>query len=193
MILLTILLAVTQPTPVEPIIALKAELGVSSPVPTDFKPNENSIRDALTEFDKFWALRNQGKSAEAFAMLSDKNRAQINEADWIAQQERSLAEVGPDTNRQVIRITWYPNPPTADAKGLYAAVDFVALTKKNGFRCGYVVLVADGSDSAPVVRTDTTDVPAQSMDGKLPRSDIVSQLPCYLGPNIKTAFGKSRP
>ena len=39
-----------------------------------------------------------------------------------------------------------------------------------------------------VVRTDTSEVPAELIEDGVPKADVLRQLPCYLGKGIATAF-----
>lgn len=174
-----------------PVAERKTELVISSPVPTDFKPDEEGIDRATKRFDTFWNLYSARNFSAAYAMLSAKNRAEVSEADWTAEQNRSLDESGVDRDRTLLRITWYPDPPSAGAMGLYTALDFIAYTQKGGMRCGYIVLFNDGTDPAIISRVDTTILPADVIDGDFPRPDILPQLPCYMGPDVTTAFGKA--
>jgi Protein of unknown function (DUF4019) len=185
------LAAPAQPTPASPILKGETELVISSPGPTDFKVTDEITNDSIGIFDNYWVLRDSKNFEAAFAMLSAQTQAQTTQSDWAIQQERSLAKIGADVQRQVMRITWYPDPPGAASKGLYTALDFISLTQNGGFRCGYIVLFKNGVSSARIARVDVTEIPAELMEGKLPRSDMRAQLPCYIGPDIQTAFGST--
>ena len=167
------------------------EFVVSSPVPTDFKPDDREIELASKDFDTFWNLQQASNFSAAYAMMSAQNRAQMTEADWTTDQIQRLKDSGGDRERKLLRITWYPNPPSVDTPGIYTAVDYIAYTQNGGMRCGYVILVNAGSDTVQVMRVDMTILPAELVSGTLPRADILSQLPCYLGPDVVTAFGKA--
>jgi hypothetical protein len=179
------------PGDTKPIVQGNVEYVVSSPTPTDFKPGDDEINRATSVFDRFWNLRDSGEYGVAYAMLTVRNRAEIAESEWTANQRKAQSEVGEDVERQLLRFTWYPNPPSMGGKGLYVAVDFAARTRTGGFRCGYTILFEDGTNPVQVARVDTTQIPAELIVDDMPRSDLLPQLACYLGPNIKTAFGKA--
>jgi hypothetical protein len=179
-----------RPAP-PPAAVSKTELVVSSPVPTDFKPGDGEIELATKNFDAFWNLQQAGNFAAAYAMMSAENRAQTTEVDWTGEQIRRLKDGGGDRERTLFRITWYPNPPSMDVPGVYTAVDYIAYTQNGGLRCGYVILVNAGTNPVQVTRVDMTILPDELVSGKLPRADILPQLPCYLGPDVVTAFGKA--
>jgi hypothetical protein len=169
----------------------KTELVISSPVPTDFRPDDSEIERATKNFDAFWNLQQQGDFAAAYAMMTAENRAQTTEADWTKGQIRRLKDYGGDRERKLLRITWYPNPPSANAQGLYTALDYVAYMQNGGLRCGYLIMVSAGTEPMQVSRVDMTILPPELISGTLPRVDILPKLPCYLGPDVTTAFGKA--
>lgn len=195
MLALTLAAALSFESPERPALQLapesKTELVVSSPVPTDFKPDDSDIEHATMNFDAFWNLQQAGNFAAAYAMMSAENRVQITEADWTTDQIRRLKDGGGDQKRKLFRITWYPNPQSVDSPGIYTAVDYIAYTQNGGLRCGYVILVNAGTNTVQVTRVDMTILPAELVSGSLPRADILPQLPCYLGPDVVTAFGKA--
>lgn len=195
MLALTLAAALSLKSPEQPPLPLapesKIELVVSSPVPTDFKPGDREIELASKDFDAFWNLQQAGDFAAAYAMMSAQNRAKMTEADWTADQIQRLKDGGGDMARKLLRITWYPNPPSVDTPGIYTAVDYIAYTQNGGMRCGYVILVNAGTSPVKVMRVDMTILLAELVSGTLPRADILPQLPCYLGPDVVTAFGKA--
>lgn len=180
------------PGDTKPIVQGNVEYVVSSPTPTDFKPGDAEINRVTSTFDRFWNLRDSGNYGAAYAMLTVGNRTGVQESEWTAGERQAQSEVGADIERQVLRFTWYPNPPSMGGKGLYVAVDFAARTQTGGFRCGYTILFEDGTNPVQVARVDTTQIPAELVVDGMPRSDLLPQLQCYLGPNIKTAFGKTK-
>ena len=195
MLALTLAAALLVEAPEQPSLPLvpesKIELVVSSPVSTDFKPGDREIELATKDFDSFWNLQQTGDFAAAYAMMSAQNRAKMTEADWTADQIQRLKDGGGDLARKLLRITWYPNPPSVDTPGIYSAIDYIAYTQNGGLRCGYVILVNAGTNPVQVMRVDMTILPAALVGGTLPRTDILPQLPCYLGPDVVTAFGKA--
>jgi hypothetical protein len=171
-----------------PIADTEIEYVVSSPTPTIFKPGDQEIDEAIASFDTFQNLRNSGKLSEAYAMLTDSNQQLTPWRNWEELQKSSHQDYGADLSRQLFRISWYPDPPSADQSGIYVALDFASRTQKNGFRCGYIVLLKQPATPLKVARTEDTHIPEELVDGKLPRADLLAKLPCYLGKNIKTAF-----
>lgn len=195
MLALTLAATLLVEAPEQPSLPLvpesKIELVVSSPVSTDFKPDDRDIELATKDFDSFWNLQQAGNFAAAYAMMSAQNRAQTTESDWVGEQIQRLKDGGGDRARKLFRITWYPNPPSMDEPGVYTAFDYIAYTQNGGLRCGYVILVNAGTNPVQVTRVDMTILPAEFVSGTLPRADILPQLPCYLGPDVVTAFGKA--
>lgn len=172
-----------------PIVDAETEFVVSSPTPAAFMPTEAEIDTAIQVFDGFENLLDQGKWREAYSMLTESNQKVTQWSEWESQQKSKRTEYGGDAARQLFRIIWYPNPPSADQSGLYIALDFASKTRSGGFRCGYIVLLKQTDGSLKVTRTDDTWIASNLVDGTLPKPDLVTQLPCYLGKTIKTAFG----
>jgi hypothetical protein len=171
-----------------PVADAETEYVVSSPVPTDFKPSDRDIDEAILAFDAFHNFRDRDQMSEAYAMLTPANQQATSFEDWKQSQKSLLQEYGTDATRQVFRISWYPNPPSAPEPGLYVALDFASVTLTGGFRCGYVVLQKKANDMISVARTDETRIPKSMANGKTPGTEITEKLPCYLGKNTKTAF-----
>ena len=171
-----------------PIVDTETEYVVSSPTPTNFKPSERDIDEAISAFDTFQNFRDRGKLSDAYAMLTDSNQQVTPWKDWEQTQKSSQQNHGADLSRQIFRISWYPNPPSADQSGIYVALDFASATQKYGFRCGYVILLQKPATPLRIVRTDDTYIPKDLVDGKLPRPDVTTKLPCYLGKTIRTSF-----
>jgi hypothetical protein len=171
-----------------PIANGETEYVVSSPVPTDFKPNDREIDEAILAFDAFHNFRDRDRMSEAYSMLTPANQQATPFEEWKQSQKTLLREYGADSARQVFRISWYPNPPSAPEPGLYIALDFASITLTGSYRCGYVVLQKNAADMMKVARTDETRIPKSMANGKTPDSEITEKLPCYLGKNIKTAF-----
>ena len=169
----------------------ETEIVVSSGAVTEFKPDDADIDGVISNFDKFLNLRDYAPD-QAFDFLTAGNRQKLNQADWVAAHRQNIDKFGPDVARQVSRMTWYPNPPNVPS-GVYVAVDFAAKTGQNAFRCGYIVLVGSKTAMTQIARVDETYIPAELLDGNLPNAKVLPQLPCYLGPNIATAFPKATP
>jgi len=171
-----------------PIFQHQTEFIVASAKTTDFKPNAEEIDKTITFFDSYLSKIDRREFETAYAMQTKSQRAAITLERFKSILIDGQTKFGGVIERQLMRITWYPNRSDAPEPGTYVAMDFAAFTDKQSFQCGFVVLKGTAATGFQVVRTDSSFIPAVGLQGKIPRAEILKQLPCYLGPNIKTGF-----
>lgn len=177
------------------IIDTETVFNVNTAKPTDWRPAEEEIDTILSFFDRFAALRLATAQERAgYGQTSPGLRAQVGEADWQSEAERFIEENGPLSRSQVLRVSWYPeDDPYADGS-IPIALDFAGRTAKGSFVCGFVILTGAGGTAAVqgdllVHRIEQTAIEPSLLADGLPPTDLLSQLPCYLGPALPTAFG----
>ena len=83
--------------------------------------------------------------------------------------------------------------PYADGS-VPVAVDFAARSTAGNFICGFAIITADdGADAEAgqfkVHRMEQTGIDRTLLTDGVPIPDILRQIPCYLGPDLATAFG----
>ncbi|MGH6632245.1 MAG: hypothetical protein ACREB0_02690, partial [Sphingopyxis sp.] len=148
--------------------------------PTD----EEGAIDRLAAYTMALAKRDY---ASAYAMLRLSFQASNPRLEWEMNQ-RKRAGLWADGTIRILRLSWYLDP-AGQPPGVYAAFDFRGDRPDKRMDCGYVVVhrAAPGAGWM-VVRTDTSEVPANLIEDGVPKADVLRELPCYLGKGIATNF-----
>ena len=89
---------------------------------------------------KFLAAKDGGQAAEAYAMLSDLDKAHQPFADFASALEVFNHRAGAVLERRVVAVNWTKNPAQAPLPGIYAAVDIVSRFAEIDRDCGFLVL-----------------------------------------------------
>lgn len=111
---------------------------------------------ALT--DRFFKAADEGRDAESWTLVSADMTGNNSASQWAAGEAARRAITGPLVSRQVAKLTWYQNPPSAEP-GHYVAVDYVAYGQLQD-ACGYLVWFRpNGSTPFLLARQETTLVP----------------------------------
>ncbi|MGV3730467.1 MAG: hypothetical protein ACO1NN_06865 [Sphingopyxis sp.] len=144
-------------------------------------------RAAMERFAAYTMALAKRDYASAYAMLRLSFQAANPRLEW-EMNLRKRAVLWADGTLRVLRLSWYADPAGQPA-GLYAAFDFRGDRADGTMDCGYVVVHRTAPGAAwTVVRTDTSEVPPELIEEGVPKADVLTQLPCYLGRGIATAF-----
>ena len=144
-------------------------------------------RAAMERFAAYTMALAKRDYASAYAMLRLSFQAANPRLEW-EMNLRKRAVLWADGTLRVLRLSWYADPAGQPA-GLYAAFDFRGDRADGTMDCGYVVVHRAAPGAAwSVVRTDTSEVPPELIEEGVPKADVLTQLPCYLGKGIATAF-----
>lgn len=170
-----------------PVVAPEVEREVTAPEGVTFAPtpaDEEGAIDRLAAYTMALAKRDY---ASAYAMLRLSFQASNPRLEWEMNQ-RKRAGLWADGTIRILRLSWYLDPAGQPA-GLYAAFDFRGDRPDKTMDCGYVVVHrATPVAGWTVVRTDTSEVPANLIEDGVPKADVLRELPCYLGKGIATNF-----
>ena len=170
-----------------PVVAPEVEREVIAPEGVAFAPapiDEEGAIDRLATYTMALARRD---FESAYAMLRLSFQASNPRLEWEMNQ-RKRQMLWADGTIRILRLSWYLDPAGQPA-GLYAAFDFRGDRPDKTMDCGYVVVHrATPVDGWTVVRTDTSEVPADLIEDGVPKADVLRQLPCYLGKGIATNF-----
>jgi len=170
-----------------PTLAPEVEREVVAPEGVTFKPSPSDEEGAIDRFAEYVLALEKRDFAAAYAMLRLSYQASNPRLEWEMNQ-RKRETLWADGQIRPLRLSWYLDPAGQPA-GLYAAFDFRGDRKDGTMDCGYVVVHrATPADGWTVVRTDTSEVPAELIEEGVPKSDVLRQLPCYLGKGIATNF-----
>jgi hypothetical protein len=170
-----------------PVVAPDVEREVIAPEGVIFAPapvDEEGAIDRLAAYTMALAKRDY---ASAYAMLRLSFQASNPRLEW-EMNLRKRPMLWADGTIRILRLSWYLDPAGQPA-GLYAAFDFRGDRPDKTMDCGYIVVhrAAPGAGWT-VVRTDTSEVPANLIEDGVPKADVLHQLPCYLGKGIATNF-----
>ena len=170
-----------------PTLAPEVEREIVAPDGAAFKPSPSDEEGAIDRFAEYTLALEKRDFAAAYAMLRLSFQAANPRLEW-EMNLRKRATLWADGQIRPLRLSWYLDPAGQPA-GLYAAFDFRGERKDGTMDCGYVVVHrATPADGWTVVRTDTSEVPADLIEDGVPKADVLRQLPCYLGKGIATAF-----
>lgn len=170
-----------------PLLGADVERVTAGPDGQDFQLQAGDERDAMDRFAAYtMALAHRDYDA-AYAMLRLSLQASSPRLEW-EMNLRKRPVLWADGTIRVLRLSWYRDP-AGQPPGLYAAFDFRGDRKDKTMDCGYVVVHRTAPGAAfTIVRTDTSEVPADMIEEGVPKADVLHQLPCYLGKGIATAF-----
>ncbi|SEH10957.1 hypothetical protein SAMN05428974_0103 [Sphingopyxis sp. YR583] len=170
-----------------PTLAPEFEREIVAPEDRAFKPSPSDEEGAIDRFAEYTLALEKRDFAAAYAMLRLSFQASNPRLEW-EMNLRKRATLWADGQIRPLRLSWYLDPAGQPA-GLYAAFDFRGDRKDGTMDCGYVVVHrATPVDGWTVVRTDTSEVPADLIEDGVPKADVLRQLPCYLGKGIATNF-----
>ncbi|GAO77910.1 MULTISPECIES: hypothetical protein [unclassified Sphingopyxis] len=168
-----------------PTLAPEVEREIVAPEGRTFKPSPSDEEGAIDRFAEYTLALERRDFAAAYAMLRLSFQASNPRLEW-EMNLRKRPTLWADGQIRPLRLSWYLDPAGQPA-GLYAAFDFRGDRKDGTMDCGYVVVHrATPADGWTVVRTDTSEVPADLIEDGVPKVDVLRQLPCYLGKGIAT-------
>lgn len=182
-----LLLAAIPAFAAPPTLAPEVEREVIAPDGVAFQPSPSDEEGALDRFAEYTLALERRDYAAAYAMLRLSFQASNPRLEW-EMNLRKRGTLWADGQIRPLRLSWYLDP-AGQPPGLYAAFDFRGDRKDRTMDCGYIVVHrATPADGWTVVRTDTSEVPAELIEDGVPKADVLRQLPCYLGKGIATNF-----
>ncbi len=116
------------------------QLLVSSDSPAGWAPSDEQVSQAKDAAIAFLAALDRGDAAKAYANLAEINRQQQPFEAYQSELRKFNAEAGAVRERRITTITWTKDPPSAPAKGVYAAIDLVSRFAEVDRHCGYLML-----------------------------------------------------
>jgi len=140
----------------------------AAPPDPNWQRSEVQEQQILARTRAYFAAKDSGRYADAYAMLTPGMQAESDFTAWSRGVSDFNSRAGSAQGRRLIRVSWYNNPPQAPVPGLYAAVDFNGDFANLHFLCGYVVwlLQTDGSwrlvreEQSSATRADAPDADA---------------------------------
>ena len=145
-----------------------------------WQPSPADQQAVLAATYGYFAAKDRGRYADAWAMFSKSMKEASPARDWRRDAEQFNGRAGPVRSRRVTEITWYNNPPDAPQPGLYVAADFSADFDKLDFVCGYVMwlLQPDGSFALTREEQNLLDKATAKKLASIDRAPLRAQMGC---------------
>lgn len=137
-------------------------------------------RAVLAASYAYFAAKDSGRHAAAYAMLSESMRRLAPFAQWRARAADFARAAGAARGRRVHELTWYDHPPDAPAPGVYVAADFSAEFERLDFVCGYLVWLLQPDGGFRLVREEENFVDAATAARvtAIDRAPLRAQMGC---------------
>jgi hypothetical protein len=120
---------------------------------SSWRPGPADEASVLDFTARYFAARDSGRYAEAWALLTPTMQEMSPLAEWRRQAAEFARGAGAIRRRTPVKVTWYDSPAGVEP-GIYAAVDFVGEAEKLLMLCGYVVWRRQGDGSFRLVRDE---------------------------------------
>ena len=130
---------------------VNAEQASYPAAPADWTANSADESDAVAVLNAYYAKRDRGDFASAFAMFQPGVLENLE--SWSTQEAATNKKLGKGS-RRVTGVTWYVNPDGAPHPGVYVAIDFVGNFPSTYFYCGYLALYRRGPGSYEITREE---------------------------------------
>jgi hypothetical protein len=156
-----------------------ASAETAAPPNPAWQPNAADEKAVTAATSRYFAARDGGRYAEAWALLSPGLQALSPRVQWEAAAAAFNARAGRIPSRRPVALTWYNNPPNAEVPGLYAAVDFVAEAEKLRILCGYLIWLRQPDGSWRLMREEQSTLAAK--DAPNATAEDLARLKTQLG------------
>lgn len=187
MVVAALMLPASAALAAPPTVAPEVEREIIAPAGVTFQPTPTDEEGAIDRLAAYTMALAKRDYESAYAMLRLSFQASNPRLEWEMNQ-RKRPGLWADGTIRILRLSWYLDPAGQPA-GLYAAFDFRGDRPDRTMDCGYVVVHrATPVAGWTVVRTDTSEVPANLIEDGVPKADVLRELPCYLGKGIATNF-----
>ncbi|HET7845693.1 MAG TPA: DUF4019 domain-containing protein [Xanthomonadales bacterium] len=139
-----------------------------------YQPTEAESQEVATLTAKYFALVDDMKYDETYAMLAPSLTAQVSAGEWSTLQRDARAERGAPRERVQRLLSWEADPDGVPA-GLYVAVDLDSVHAEAKHMSEYVVWYrAPGSKAFRLLRHETTEMRgiAEGAGGPSPHAGV---------------------
>lgn len=133
-------------------------------VAADWRPSAIDETDARAFATNYFADRDAGRAAEAYARYDPA--AMGTRESYDQRQAEFVATAGAASGRTIDKLTWYVNPDSAPKRGAYVAVDYHGRFAQLDTMCGYIVLYRLGPGRYAITREETNILSLAAISGK---------------------------
>ena len=150
-----------------------------SPPAVEGQPDPLRQQAALATSYAYFAAKDSGRYADAYAVLSERMQRQTPFSEWSDKAQEFTAAAGAPRGRRVVELSWYDNPPDAPEPGTYVAADFSADFAGLEFACGYLMWRAEPDGSFRLVREEQNFIDRKKRGiASLDRAPLRAQMGC---------------
>jgi hypothetical protein len=143
-------------------------------------PGEPEQKAVEASTYKYFAAKDSGSYRDAYSLLTVSMQATTSFEHWSESAKNFNSVAGKVSGRQIKKITWYKDPPSASQPGIYAAADFVSEFANAYVHCGYVVWHQQNDGTFRLVREEESFLDrksAEKLDEKT-RASVKAKLGC---------------
>jgi len=116
------------------------QISVTSDSARGWLPTVAQVEQARKATEEYFAAKDAGRTAEAYAFLAEINRSHQPFAEFAEEVRTFNLQAGPVKERRVAAVTWTKDPAQAPMPGVYAALDIVSQFTNIDRHCGYLVI-----------------------------------------------------
>jgi hypothetical protein len=120
---------------------------------------------------KYLSAKDAGQYTDAYNLFGPSMKASTSLESWSENARNVKAKAGKLISRRVKKITWYDNPPSAPAPGIYAAADYESEFEGMHVHCGYVAWLAQADGTFLMVREEENFIEKPAA-GKMPPEQV---------------------
>jgi hypothetical protein len=139
--------------------------------PDGWKPSADDQATVESQTYRYLYAKGAGDFTTAYAMFSDAMKAATHQDAWQKGAEAFNASAGQVLSRRVLKITWYKDPPSAPAPGIYAAADYTGEFINIPIYCGYVAWYRGPDGTYTVIHEEQNSIDKDSM-AKMNAADV---------------------
>jgi hypothetical protein len=106
--------------------------------PDGWKPSASDQSEVESQTYRYYGFKDAGDYAAAYGMFDAGMKESAHFDSWASNARSQNTKAGHVLKRQVLKITWYKDPPSAPEPGIYAAADFSGQFENDPIYCGYL-------------------------------------------------------
>jgi hypothetical protein len=139
--------------------------------PDGWKPSADDQAAVESQRYRYLNAKDAGDFTTAYAMFSDAMKEATHQDTWQKGADAFNASAGQVLSRRVLKITWYKDPPSAPAPGIYAAADYTGEFGNVPIYCGYVAWYRGADGRYRVIHEEQNSIDRHSM-AKMNAADV---------------------
>ena len=120
--------------------------------PDGWRPSAVDQSQIESETYRYYGFKDTGDFTAAYAMFTDGMKESAHFDSWASNGRSQNTKAGHILNRQVLKIIWYKDPPSAPEPGIYAAADFSGQFENDPIYCGYLAWHREADGSYRIIR-----------------------------------------